>query len=55
VAQQLTMQDLVDYKAFLELQNDKFVLDPKAEKKKAMKRKIRMQAEIEAKKAKAKK
>lgn len=56
MAQQLTMQDLVDYRAFLELQKDDFVLDPEeekrkqeVEKKKRIKEKIRKMAEIESK------
>jgi len=42
------MQDLVDYKAFFELQKDNFVLDPVAEKKKRLKEKMRKLAEIES-------
>jgi len=49
------MQDLVDYKAFLELQKDNFVLDPVVEKKKAIKRKVKRMAELESKAAKVKK
>jgi len=49
------MQDLVDYKAFLELQKDNFVLDPVAEKKKRIKQKVRRMAELESKAAKVKK
>jgi|WetSurMetagenome_2_1015567.scaffolds.fasta_scaffold00567_22 hypothetical protein len=47
IASQLTLQDIIDYKAFLELQRDNFVLDPEAEKKKKIKESVKKMIEAD--------
>lgn len=49
------MQDLVDYRAFMELQKDNFVLDPVAEKRKKIKEQIKRMAEMDKKQKQLKK